>query len=77
LELSVVWAVAIENRFPLVYVENDWVGPTALRPTIVDGAEPAIVENASSHRIPQPSLPIPLDDEEVVGKPEASYPPDI
>jgi len=73
----VIWAVVIENRFPLVYIENDWVGPTALRPTIVDGAELAIVENTSSHRIPEPSLPIPHDDEEIVGKAKVSYPYNI
>jgi len=72
-----MWAVTIENRFPLVYVENDWVDPTALRPTNVDGAQLTVVENASTHRILEPSLSIPLGDKEIVGKAKASYPQDI
>jgi len=35
------------------------------------------VENASSHRILEPSLSIPLGDKEIVGKAKASYPQDI
>jgi len=72
-----MWTVTIENRFALVYIESDWVDPTALRPIIVDGAYLTVVENASPHQILELSLPVPLGDEEILRKAKASHPYNI
>jgi len=72
-----MWTVTIKHRFPLVYIENDGVDLTTLRPIIVDGASLTVVENTSSHKILELPLPIPLDDKEILRKAKVSYPCDI
>jgi len=72
-----MWAVTIEHRFPLIYIKNDGVDLTTLRPIIVDGASLTVVENTSSHEILELPLPIPFGDEEILRKAKVSYPCDI
>ena len=66
LEFCVMWAVTIENNFPLICVEDGWVEAATFRPINVDGASLAVVKDASAHRILQLTHPIPLDNEEIL-----------
>jgi len=61
-----MWAVAIENHFRLICIEDGRVEPAAFRPITVDGASLTVVKDASPHRILELAHPIPIDDEEIL-----------
>jgi len=55
-------------------MENSRINPTTLRPMIVDDASLTVVKNTSPQRVLELSVPILLNDEEILRETKTPYP---
>jgi len=77
LKRSMMGAIAVENCFSPVLIENGRVEPTTLRPIIVNDASLTIVKNTSSRRVFELLVSTSFDDEEILRKAKTFYPYDV
>ncbi len=58
-------------------MENSRINPTTLRPMIVDDASLTVVKDTSPQRVLELSVPILLNDEEILREAKATYLNDV